>query len=248
MNVDESSDDHVRPVVVMPTYNNAGTLREMLERVEALALPMVVVNDGSTDATADRLAEWQSGPRRVAVDVVAHAQNQGKAAALRSGFARAEELGYTHAVTIDTDLQHSPEEIPLLLNAARAQPGALVLGARRGDREHQPARRRVARGLANRLVRWACGRTVADTQSGFRVYPLELVRALRCRSGHYAYETEMVVRAIRAGRGVVEVAISGRYLPPGTGVSHFRAGRDSLRWAGLMGRLLAERVWPGGKR
>lgn len=243
-----SPPEPVRPIVVAPTYNNAGTLEAVLQRIEAQGLPIIVVNDGSTDATAPRLTAWQAGPRGVAVEILTHPQNRGKAAALHTGFDRAAELGYTHALTIDTDLQHAPEEIPRLLDAARSAPRALVLGARQGDRTHQPARRRFARGLANRLVRWACGRPIADTQSGFRVYPLNLTQTLHCRAGHYAYETELIVRMIRAGGAVIEVDISGRYLPPAERVSHFRAGRDSLRWAVLMARLLAERAWPGGAR
>jgi len=248
MNAPDTADHALRPVVVAPTYNNAGTVIEVLARVEAQGLALVVVNDGSTDGTAEALETWANGPRDVAVAVVTHEVNRGKAAALQSGFAKAAAMGCSHAVSIDTDLQHAPEDIPLLLEAAREAPTALVLGAREGDRAHQPRRRRVARGLANRLITWACGRPVADTQSGLRVYPLELVTgpgSLRCRSGYYAYETELIVRSVWAGRRVVEVPIAGRYLPAGASVSHFRAGRDSLRWAVLMAWLLAERVWRG---
>src|SRR5687767_3581022 len=113
-----SSASPFSPVVITPTYNNCGTLAGVLGRVEALGLPMIVVDDGSTDSTAEVLREWaarrQDGPARV----LTHARNRGKADALRTGFAAAAAAGHTHAVTIDTDGQLDPEEIPLLLAVA----------------------------------------------------------------------------------------------------------------------------------
>src|SRR4051794_20824523 len=104
----------LRPVVVAPTFNNAGTLGDVVGRCVALGLPAIVVNDGSTDGTEDLLREMAGE----SVIVVTHARNRGKAAALQTGFAVACERGFTHAVTIDTDAQLDPEEIPALLEAA----------------------------------------------------------------------------------------------------------------------------------
>src|SRR5690242_16142823 len=100
----------VRPVVVAPTFNNVATLGEIVRRTRALALPVIVVNDGSTDGTADLLRTLAGE----SVVVVTHERNRGKAAALRTGFEAAHERGFTHAVTIDTDGQLDPEEIPAL--------------------------------------------------------------------------------------------------------------------------------------
>src|SRR5690349_15943341 len=119
--------DEFRPVVIAPTYNNARTLAGVLDRVVALGLPVIVVNDGATDGTAEVLGRWvgtQGGRGRV----VTHDVNRGKAAALRTGFRAAAEAGYTHAATIDTDGQLDPEQIPALVKLAAENPAALVLG------------------------------------------------------------------------------------------------------------------------
>src|SRR3712207_5911580 len=97
-----------RPVVIAPTYNNAGTLVSVLRRVETVGLPLIVVNDGSTDGAAERLREWEFGPHAGEVRVLTHSRNRGKADALRRGFAAAAAAGRTHAVTIDTDGQLDP--------------------------------------------------------------------------------------------------------------------------------------------
>jgi uncharacterized protein (DUF2062 family) len=229
------------PVVVAPTHNNADTLLDILERVEAQRLPLVVVDDGSRDSTAARLAAWRRGPRRVAVEAITHETNRGKAAALRAGFARARALGYSHAVTLDTDGQLDPEDIPPMLAAARHDPGALILGVRDALQHDGPGRR-----LSNFGVRLACGARLEDSQCGLRVYPLSLVEALGCRGERYAWETEILVRAAWAGAGLVEVPVHSRYFPPEKRVSSFRPISDSLRGLALHLRLLGRRLLPWG--
>ena len=113
-----------RPVVLVPTFNNAGTLGDVLERVGQLGIATFVINDGSTDETAHILRQIGS------VTVLTHPSNQGKAAALRSGFIAAAQNGFTHAVTIDADGQHDPEQIPTMLEMALAHPEAIILGVR----------------------------------------------------------------------------------------------------------------------
>src|SRR5687768_2246838 len=115
------------PAVVAPTYDNARTLEAIVTKITQLGLHVFVVNDGSTDDTAAVLARLAEMPR---VSAITHACNRGKAAALLSGFAAAEAAGYTHAVTIDTDGQLDPEQIPTLLATSRREPRAFVIGAR----------------------------------------------------------------------------------------------------------------------
>jgi glycosyltransferase involved in cell wall biosynthesis len=127
---DPIQDRPVRPVVIAPTYNNVQTLEDILTRIEALGLSILVVNDGSSDGTAQILANHVSDQCTSSVTVITHPQNRGKAAALTSGFTAAIKAGFTHAVTIDTDGQLDPKEIPALLHAARANPEALIIGRR----------------------------------------------------------------------------------------------------------------------
>src|SRR5688572_9527815 len=129
------------PVVVAPTYNNRNTLEDIMGRVRAQGLPLIVVNDGSTDDTAGLLASarWANAP---GVTVLTHPRNRGKAAALRTAFDAAAAAGFTHAATMDTDGQLDPEQIPDLLSLARAQPQALVIGRRDENTKGYPARSR----------------------------------------------------------------------------------------------------------
>lgn len=235
----EVQDRALRPVVIAPTYNNACTLPDILARIAALGLPIIVVNDGSTDGTADLLATGmpQTTP-------LTHPRNLGKAAALNTGFAAAISAGFTHAITIDTDGQLDPEEIPSLLNAATAHPNALIVG-RRDDRiDGYPTRSRMGRRVSNLLVRLESGVRVDDSQCGFRVYPLGLIAAVRCSVGHYGFETEVITRAGWAGCAIEQVPVTCRYLPMGQRVSHFRPGLDTLRGARMHLFLLMRALLP----
>ena len=232
------------PIVVAPSYNNAGTLVDVLRRVTALGLPILLVNDGCTDATADAFNAWKREHPRVDARMLRHVHNRGKAAALRTGFQAAIEAGYTHAITIDTDGQHDPELIPRLLDAARAQPLAYVLGVRDDRHVDYPAASRVGRRLSNLFIRLECGVRVADSQCGMRVYPLDLIRTVRCRAGRFGYEAEMITRAAWAGCPIVEVPINTRYLPVGQRVSHFNPWWDSVLGVLMHLRLVGREMSP----
>ena len=234
----------VHPAVVLPTYNNCRTLPEVLSRVAALGLPIIVVNDGCTDETAAVLDSWRRANPNADLRVLSHAHNRGKAAALRTGFAAAMEAGFTHAVTIDTDGQHDPEYIPALLDLARRSPEAYVLGVRDDRHADYPARSRTGRRISNLFIRLESGLKVSDSQCGLRVYPMELVRTVRVRAGRFGYETEIITRAAWAGCPIVESPVNTRYLPPGQRVSHFRPVLDTLRAISMHVRLVFRAVAP----
>jgi uncharacterized protein (DUF2062 family) len=227
------------PVVLMPSYNNAQTLRDVVERALAQKLPVIVVNDGATDDTAKILESF--GDR---VIVVTHDRNRGKAAALASGFARAREMSFTHAITLDTDGQLDPEQIPKYLAAARANPRKLVIGVRPEGLKNCPLGSRWGRRISNFLVWMESGVRVGDSQCGYRVYPLDFVRLSRCKAGHFGFETEIITRAGWVGCGIIEVPAISRYLPPDQRVSHFRPWKDSCRAVGMHVRLVARAMCP----
>ena len=222
------------PAVVAPTFDNARTLESIVQRVTRLGLHVFVVNDGSTDDTPAVLARLSAN---AAVSVLTHEQNRGKAAALATGFAAAAAAGFTHAITIDTDEQLDPDEIPALLEVARREPRALVIGTRDEAAADYPARSRLGRRISNLLVRLESGLRVSDSQCGFRVYPLDMLREVRCRAGRYGFETEVLTRAAWAQREVREVPVSCSYLPHGQRVSHFRPWLDSFRAVPMHARL-----------
>jgi uncharacterized protein (DUF2062 family) len=230
------------PVVVAPSYNNAATLAEVVRQIDRLGYPLIVVNDGSTDSTPAVLQKFPS------LQVLSHPVNRGKAAALHSGFAAAAEHGFTHALTIDTDGQHDPLEIPKLLELSRRRPAALILGTRDPATPGYPLRGKLGRGLSNALIWLECGVRVADSQCGLRVYPLELIAATPCGAGRYGFETEILTRAAWAGRPILQMPVSCRYFPPAQRVSHFRLIGDSLNGVRLHLRLLLGAAWRCARR
>ena len=237
----------IRPVVIAPTFNNARTLGNILRGIGDLGLTFIVVNDGSTDETARilaTLAEEEHGRDAHATSVVTHPVNRGKAAALRSGFARAREMGFTHAVTIDTDGQLDPAEIPALLEAARRAPGAMVLGCRDVSAADYPKASRIGRYWANVMVRWESGARVGDSQCGFRVYPLAEMATLKCGAGGYGYETEVLSRAAWAGLAIAQVPVRCSYVIAEGRVSHYRPWKDTLLAARMHAWLLMRSAMP----
>jgi uncharacterized protein (DUF2062 family) len=231
-----------RPVVVAPTFDNAATLADILGRLSALDLEVLVVDDGSTDGTAGLLQAWAGGGEDRTV--LTHPVNRGKAAALRTAFTAATRAGCTHAVTIDTDGQLSPDDVPRLIDAARVRPGAFVLGVRDIHAADYPARSRFGRIISNRLVWLEANAHVRDSQCGLRVYPLASIPLDRCAASHYGFETEVITRAVWAGLPLVQMPVECRYFPRAERVSHFRPGLDSLRAARLHLGLLAAAMIP----
>ena len=238
----------LKPVVVAPSFNNASTLVGVLAGIVRLGLPVIVINDGSTDQTKQVLADWVAQNPGDEIRVLTHAHNRGKAAALRTGFAEAMRLGYTHAVTIDTDAQHDPRCIPRMLELAQESPEAYVLGVRNCRSAGYPRRSRLGRRLSNLLIRLECGLKVADSQCGLRVYPLELVKTVTCRAQRFSYEAEMITRAGWSGCPVIETPVNTCYLPPGRRVSHFHPWWDTVRGIGTHARLIARAVMPAPHR
>lgn len=234
----------VVPIVIAPTYNNAATLAEVIARVVGMGLPALVVNDGSTDRTAEVLATLAQTYREPQLRVITHGQNRGKAAALMTGFTEATRIGgYTHGVTIDTDGQLEPEEARRLLERAENYPRGLILGVRDLSTPDYPPKNKMGRWFSNLAIRLECGVRVTDSQCGFRVYPLELIRVAGCKTGHFSFEAEVLTRAAWAGYEIVEERVSCRYLPQEQRVSHFKPWRDTFRGLGLHGGLLLESLY-----
>lgn len=232
-----------RCAVVAPTYNNGTTLINVLDRIDAIGIHVIVVNDGSTDGTAALLEQWQVASPQIR-NVMTHTRNLGKAAAMLTGFAEARKLNYTHAITIDTDDQLDPEEIPKFVAAVILNPHTLVLGSRDATSAAYPRLSRLGRWASNVLILWWAGLRVSDSQCGFRAYPLAEILQLPCLAGRYGYETEIVCRAGWAGLAVAEVSVNCHYVLPQGRVSHFRAWEDSWRAVGMHARLLARSLCP----
>ena len=229
-------------VVVIPAYNEAATIRELAAKALKIVPDVVVVDDGSTDSTGDRL-------QGLPVAVLRTDRNLGKAASLWKGFDYALAHGAKFVVTLDGDGQHRPEDMPRLLAIAERSPQSIVIGARLHDRKNFPARRYYANQFARFWISWAAGYPIADTQSGFRVYPASLFAKLARRDvawNGFVLESEILIAAGALGVRSIAVAIPGIY-PKEARPSHFRPVADIARIVVMVaGRLLQRGMHPMG--
>jgi len=208
--------------VLIPALNCGSTIAAVVAGARQHLVDVLVVDDGSADDTA-------AAARAAGAEVVGHARPSGKGAALLTGMRALAERGTRRVLTMDGDGQHLPAEIPSLLRASAAEPAALIVGARRFETVAAAPIKLFGNRFANRWVAIACGQALPDTQSGFRVYPVEATLALRVRARHFAFETEVLIRAVRAGIRIRSVPVDVYYPPLDERVSHFRPFLDTLR-------------------
>lgn len=214
-----------RICVVIPTYNNAGTVADVAERSMNLCEDVFVICDGCTDDTANLLRRMPHPPVIVELE-----KNKGKGRALKEGFRHALESGFSYAITIDGDGQHFPEDIPVMLEANRNNPGALVIGSRKGlDKVERSSGSRFANAFSNFWFTVQTWKKLDDTQTGFRLYPLKKLSGLRFLTSRYEAELELLVFAAWSGVEIVSVPVRVYYPSQGERVSHFRPLRDFAR-------------------
>jgi len=236
-------------LVLLPTYNTGPRLRTVVAEVLGQWPHVLVVVDGSTDGSADRLQELAALNRALTVLVLP--VNVGKGAAVLAGAEAAQARGFTHALVMDADGQHPAASIAEFMHASRRRPAALILG-RPVFPANTPVERRHGRKLSIGLVHLELLSTaVSDPLFGFRVYPLApLLAVLGPRRGgrRYDFDTEAAVRLGWAGLPARNLAAPVRYFSRAEGgVSHFHYLRDNLLLIWLHTRLLAELLfwrWP----
>lgn len=223
--------DSFRICILIPTYNNAGTVADVVRRALSQGHDVIVVNDGSTDDTLERLSA-------LPVTLINHASNKGKGAALRTGLRKARELGYDYAVTLDSDGQHFPEDIPLFIEALSLAAGdsagkkaaaVLVVGSRNLKAENMPGKNTFANKFSNFWFHIQTAQNIPDTQTGFRAYPLSSLPCLGLLTSRYEAELELLVFSAWRGVRLLPVPIRVYYPPEGERVSHFRPFRDFFR-------------------
>lgn len=208
--------------VLIPTYNNGRTLGGVLSEVLSLDFPVIVVNDGSTDGTAELLSEFPQ------VEVISYVHNKGKGYALRTGFHRAFELGYEYAITIDSDGQHEPADIEVIREKLeQSERPTVVMGARNMTQTGVPRKSSFGNSFSNFWFWVNTGYRLSDTQTGFRAYPLKPLVDKRWFSNKFEFEVEVIVRLAWAGVDMQEVPVRVNYTEDR--VSHFRPFRDFAR-------------------
>lgn len=220
--------------VLVPTYNNHKTLSRVLNGILKYTKNIIVVNDGSTDTTADILAKFPD------IHTIHLRENKGKGNALLIGLEKAEKLGFEYAISIDSDGQHFTDDIPLFIHelSQSENKDILLIGARNLKADGMPKKNSFANRFSNFWFWAETGIRLDDTQSGFRLYPVRKVNQLQLYSGKYEFEIEVMVKASWQGVEVKNIPIRVLYDEEER-VSHFRPFRDFMRISVLNTYLVA---------
>lgn len=209
----------LRAAAIIPAYNEAAAIATVVEGVRDLVGTTFVIDDGSTDTTAE-LA------RAAGAEVIEQPENRGKGAAIRAGLARVLEADFSHVLLLDGDMQHLPHEASRLIEAAASTGADAVLGERQFRRDEMPA----SRYHTNRIGSWALssfvGVPIRDTQCGFRVFAVPVLRDLPLKARSYDIETEMLIKVRRRGGHIVGVPVTAVYAGQR---SKLRPIRDTTR-------------------
>ena len=218
--------DRTNVAALIPSYREESHIKEVVARAKLQLDHVIVVDDGSPDATAERA-------REAGVEVIRHEVNQGKGAAIKTGFRHLLDRGFLYGLILDGDGQHRPEEIPNFLEVANQTGAHLLVGNRMADTRTMP----VVRKLTNNYISWQistlCGQSIPDTQCGFRMIHSMVMPFLFCESNAYDYETEMLFIAARQGFQIGSVPVSTVY---GSEQSKIHPVRDTIRFIKLMQR------------
>ena len=211
--------------VIVPTYNNERTLERVLLGILAIVPEnrVIVVNDGSTDQTTTILSRYASS-----LTVLSYPANAGKGVALRTGLKNAIERGFDYAITIDSDGQHYPEDIPLMIATCFEHPNTVLMGSRNMQQEGVPQKSSFGNKFSNFWFKVETWITLPDTQTGYRVYPLKPLSKMRLFTRRFELEIEIIVRLAWKNIPFKPVPIRVKYDPEER-VSHFRPGPDFFR-------------------
>ena len=210
--------------VLIPTYNNAGTLKRVIDGVLRQTSEIIVVNDGSTDSTIDILRGYTQ------LEQIHLNKNKGKGNALKVGFQKALKRGYDFAITIDSDGQHFPEDINVFLGALQAEEtkNVLYIGSRNMQQADVPGSSSFGNKFSNFWFWFETGTWLTDTQCGYRLYPLKEIEKLNLYTPKFEFEIEVIVKASWNGTLVKNVPVKISYNAAER-VSHFRKVPDFTR-------------------
>ena len=194
----------MRVQALIPAFNEAATIARVVTGVSPHVAAICVIDDGSTDGTAE-------AARKAGADVLVNPGGRGKGEAIRAGLAHVLQGDCTHVLILDGDLQHLPEEAPLLIAEARRTGVDVVLGERRFDRRAMPASRYHANRIGSLALSKFVGVAIRDTQCGFRLFKTDALRGLRLRARGYDIETEMLIKLKRRQSRIACVPITAVY-------------------------------------
>ena len=209
---------------IIPTFNNGGTVANVVRRTHRFIDDIIVVVDGSTDNTLEQLTSLG-----FVITIVFYTKNRGKGYALKQGFSKARSMGFDYVLTLDADGQHYPENIPLLMKRSKYNSGCIVLGSRVLVQDNMPRKNTFANRFSNFWFTVQTGVRLPDTQTGMRIYPLYKMRHTALLTDRYEAELELLVFMSWAGTKIIPVPIDVYYPPKSERISHFKPFRDFTR-------------------
>ncbi len=209
--------------IIIPAYNNSGTLKGVIEDVLTYSNNIIVINDGSTDGFSEAVSGFNP------IEIISFEKNKGKGFALRKGFEYAIKKGYRYAVTIDADGQHFADDIPLFAEKIISHPDSVIIGTRNMEVEGIPGKSSFGNKFSSFWFWVETGIKQPDTQSGFRLYPLNSINAKKWFTTNFEFEIEVIVRLAWSGVNITQVPVKVHYAPEGERISHFRPVTDFIR-------------------
>ncbi len=210
--------------VIIPTYNNEKTIISVIKGVLAFTANIIVVNDGSTDTTSELIKSYNEK-----INVIEYFPNKGKGIALRTGIKKAQDLGYKYAITIDSDGQHFADDIIAFIDEIEKNPDTLLVGARNLNQENMPKKNTFGNKFSNFWFKLFTHIDLPDTQSGYRLYPIQKMKGTKYFTSKYEFEIEVMVKAAWKGINVKPVPIKVFYAEGSERVTHFRPFKDFTR-------------------
>ncbi len=220
-------------LIIIPAYNAGEYLSELISRLRKTVpeLDILVVDDGSTDGTQDIL-------KRLNVTVLFNSCNRGKGYSLQRAFEYAMSSNYDYVITIDADLQHSPEELPLFIE--KIGMADIIIGARNVSLKTMPLPRWMSNKLTSAVISRFCGYKFADSQSGFRMYRVDLLKKLKVISVNYDFESELLIQAGDLGAKFMEIPVATIYRGAPSHINHLA---DTGRFIRLIWNRVVSRFY-----
>lgn len=209
--------------VIIPTYNNSASLAKVINKVLDYTHNLIVVNDGSTDNTQSILNQFAQ------IQSIGYKKNRGKGYALKYAFKHALQLGYEYAISLDSDGQHNPANLPKFLEVLENNPKAIVIGGRNMQQSNVPNKSSFGNKFSNFWIKLETGYKLPDTQSGYRLYPIKHLQGIRFFTNKFEFEVEVLTRSAWRGIELVCIPIDVYYPPKNERVSHFRPFKDFTR-------------------
>ena len=217
--------------VLIPTFNEARTIGQIIRDLKRLSLAVYVVDDGSSDDSA-------SISEREGAAVIRHPRNQGKGAALRTGFARILQDGFDAVLVMDGDGQHTIEDVERFIKEEEYIGADMIIGNRMLETSLMPQHRFVTNKFMSGVISRLSGQYVPDTQCGFRLIKREVLQKIRLESSNYEIESEMILRAAREHFSIESLPIKTVYKDE---KSRINPVVDTLRFIMLMAKIICSR-------